>query len=513
MQITPRYFGPVFTVAGMRRLVSQGIALLFGALATVGGIESVTSETDPEHEANLRRQANLLAVETWTGEQQRALAADEGDRRVWPGVLADRTRRQVVVRAEATGIEGNNAIEFVLISQQSGHDYEALATALATPSDIHAALEFIGMDPGIAVDPAQQRFWPRGERVWITFEWAPIIDPEIDPLPRRAKVETLLFNLRTDNTLPVEGFVFTGSAERPHPQTGETVYAADVFGPNSVAAVYNEPFSVLDVPRRAPQSEIYGAITPNPDALLPAGELLTVVLEPEYPAGRQRVLSAQLKINAAADSGPDTGLKDLRFTITPDSPEDPAPLLEDAHFIGLLAWLGRVTDGGRDPFITLQPDTRLPWGVLRDCYRMLEAIEDANGIRIEPPAAGQFYYRALLPSDWFRDRETRTAHPDELHLKPDPDNPDLIAGAVWEWFEEKWPDDHTLDAKVTAHQIPVGSPSELLEKQIKQQYEPRPAVLLLFTPEKVTLNALNQWMRPLQGRYPTQYVFGSHSRP
>ena len=51
---------------------------------------------------------------------------------------------------------------------------------------------------------------------------------------------------------------------------------------------FNDPETVLDVPRRAPQQEVYDRHYPNPDYLLPTGQLVTIVLEPEYRDGVQR---------------------------------------------------------------------------------------------------------------------------------------------------------------------------------------------------------------------------------
>ncbi len=61
---------------------------------------------------------------------------------VFPGGLAHRQEKWVHVFAKATGLSDKDSVEFVLISETSGYDYESLAISYATPSDIHRALEF-----------------------------------------------------------------------------------------------------------------------------------------------------------------------------------------------------------------------------------------------------------------------------------------------------------------------------------------------------------------------------------
>ncbi len=453
-------------------------------------------------EIDAQRQTNRQQAAEWT-ERMRAEAGEDADWWVADGIVANRRERWVRIKAEATGIGPGSAVEFVLISARSGHDYEALAISLAEPSAIHKALEFIGLPPGQPVDPARLRFWPRGERVLITFRWNP---PDGAPVSRSAAAESLLYDQRQQAELPVRGFVFGGSTQRLHPQTGETVYAADRFGPGAIVSCYNEPASVLDVPRLASQGEVYGSIVPHPERLLPAGGLLEITFEPEYPRDRLRVFLGDLRMTAAAEALPAT-VDDLRFSVDARQRHNDHDALEaGAVLVEWLAWLGRLAESGRDAFIGLQPDDGLPWGVVRDFYRLVETLERSEGVQIEPPPERQLYYRALLPLDAFRDRAQRVVHPDELHLAPHADGSNGLQ-AVWTRFDEEWPDASAVMPRVQVQSIPVADAEALRVLQRTLQYQPQPAVLLVFAPATMAMGDLHAWMLPLRDIYPTQYVF------
>ena len=202
-----------------------------------------------------------------------------------PGLVANRQEHWVRVSATATGLQESSPVEFLLIGPNSGKDYEALATSLAKPSDIHKALVFIGMQPGTPASQYECRFWPKGERVRITVEWK---DGAAVPAQgsnaaanvsittggvRRISGESLVFDKRAGKQLPQDGFVFVGSAwEKSREQPAQTVYAADTFDPCSIVSLYNEKGTVFDVPRQAPQGRVYDSQFPDQRYLFKKGQ-------------------------------------------------------------------------------------------------------------------------------------------------------------------------------------------------------------------------------------------------
>lgn len=123
---------------------------------------------------------------------------------VRPGLTADRTAQWVRVEAVATGMAAQDLVEFMLISEKSGHDYEAFAVSRAQPSEVHRALEYIGIPAGTPVDPETFRFWPKGEPVHITCSWTPAETNRREhatDIQGPIRMEELILDTRTRQTL------------------------------------------------------------------------------------------------------------------------------------------------------------------------------------------------------------------------------------------------------------------------------------------------------------------------
>ena len=215
------------------------------------------------------RETNKRLVMAWNA-RDLALARTNQDLFVRPGLVADRAARSVRVYGESVRLNPGDPVEFALIAETSGKDYEAQAVSFALPSAVHEALEFIGLKPGAPVDATALRFWPRGERVKVTIE----VLATNGAATALGRAESTVVDTRTGKPLPEAGFVFCGSrwttATEDAGSSTDRVYAADVFSPNSIISVYNERNSVLDVPRRAAQGEVYTFQVPNPERRLPA---------------------------------------------------------------------------------------------------------------------------------------------------------------------------------------------------------------------------------------------------
>ncbi|NQT93560.1 MAG: hypothetical protein HQ559_12435, partial [Lentisphaerae bacterium] len=343
-------------------------------------------------------------------ERDRATHKNNPDVLVLPGLVANRAKRLVNVYAEATGIQAGNPVEFFLVGEKSGHDYESIAISFATPGDIHRALEFIGMTAGDPVNPARLRFHPRGERVLVTFRTAGKEGPGA-----ATRAERLVVDGTTKQPLPETGFVFVGSVRvdenfRP----GGDRYLADIQDPHAIASNYNEPATVLDVPRSAAQGSFYRDLTANPEFLFEKGTALEVRIVPEYPPTRKRVVDLTLEIGTRED-GPADGLEGLLFCLRSSSPdvkpiEGLNPVL--ARFISL-------GENGHDVFVTLRFGKEVTLGAVTAAARLLSQIDSDTGIHVGPPETGDLYYRAFRPDELFRDRNRRVAQPWELTLSVD----------------------------------------------------------------------------------------------
>jgi hypothetical protein len=102
--------------------------------------------------------------------------------------------------------------------------HETVVTFDVKPSDIHKAVELLGLKPG---KPAKgEGAKAEGPEVQITLEL-----PGPGGVARRVPIERLLVDRKTGKQMPKIKWRFTGSVmKQPDPAKPETVFAADLSG-------------------------------------------------------------------------------------------------------------------------------------------------------------------------------------------------------------------------------------------------------------------------------------------
>jgi hypothetical protein len=102
--------------------------------------------------------------------------------------------------------------------------HETIVTFSCKPSEVHQALESLGLKPGKpARGEGQQAAGPE-IRVYLEV-------PGFAGRPRVVPVEKLMVDLRTGKPMPPLRWIFTGSALRqPDPMKDDKVYGADLSG-------------------------------------------------------------------------------------------------------------------------------------------------------------------------------------------------------------------------------------------------------------------------------------------
>lgn len=380
-----------------RRSPWRWLPLLLLAVGVVHGQAPITEEviTDTYTE--------WVTAELKQGKQQVAKRRDLLVRRA---LIADRTARRIEILAVATGLAGNDPVEFFLVGS-GGKDYEALAIAAVDPQDVHEALAFIGLPLGHAVDPEGYRFWPKGERVVMTFHWEEEVDGQAQA--RQARAEDLLYRNDLRQTLPRTGLCVTGRFVA-RDEEGTPTLKRSTF--EDLASCINYRWNTFDVPYLANQGALYGKIVPNPELRLPLRQNVRIRLEPELPDGKTRVREPALGVDLAA-GGED--LEDLRFSLTIGDQR----VLQGATFEAFLAEVQRRYQSRQDLFVRLRPTARVPIAPLAEFCAMLDQVAERNILRPEP-ADNELYYQAFLPSPQWRDRQERLSQPVEVHLPAKP---------------------------------------------------------------------------------------------
>ena len=431
----------------------------------------------------------------------------DADVLVLPGVVANRKTRRIEIAAEATGLAEKDIVEFLLIDQTSEKGYESLVWSFAKPSDVHKALMFIGMKPGRPFNPAKLRFWPKGERVLLSV--AAQGQPDTDrPLP----IENLVMDSNSEETLPAVGFVFVGSTmiRRFDGKPGK-VYAADAYEPKSVASLFNDPIAVLDVPRRARKSDVYGRQVASPEYDFAKNEPLKIILEPEHKDGRRRVKDLELDIRLS-DKKPDKDALPVEFLL---KDAKGVSLVEKPKLHAVLGAFGQLVQQGRDPYVSVIFDDRLRLAQVQKVCRVLVVLDSEKGIRIEPPAPGQLYYEAFLPDRRWLDRKSRLVQPFELRVTAKGG----AIGAALTLHEYVWADDNP-EPKMKATTFDIATPQALreqLDADAKRRREaerrPGPPVLIVFTDADIEYRQLLALLGPALETHNIVHVFIEAKKP
>ena len=306
--------------------------------------------------------------------------------------------------------------------------------------------------------------------------------------------------------MPRGGLVFTGSywlepdddlMRHADAEEGQRVLAADIASAESIASIYNEPTTVLDVPRQAGQSEVYHAYTPNPEYRFRLYQPVTVTIEPEpRPDDRPRIYDMTLDVTVRQQMRGER-LGELELTLNDDQDRR---INEQRDLAGMVRAFNEALEAKRDPFVTVRIDRNVPLKTVRALYELLETrLQGEDGIRLTRHPEGHLYYQAFLPAEEMKDREEVFQPGPELHLK-----------RRGERIEARFVDvrkDWTITPptlSVTEHEVagPDDPPRLLKEREV-----PRGRHILIFAPGDMTYGELLEWANPMQRTHEIIFIF------
>ena len=407
---------------------------------------------------------------------QAALAAHAGETDRWfvaRGVIADKSERTVRVDAFSTGLPPGSILEFLLITLNSGHDYEATFQTTAMAADLARAFAFIGLPTGRPVAAGSFRFWPAGERVTATAS----VDGAA-PLP----LDAFAANAQTKEPLPETGFLYVGGAWKE-----DGTLTVDSSGPGSIVPTYNEPVTLFDVPRRAPQGAVYETICVSSNA--PVVPFLPVVLE-FRPESRPAEAPRRVRDLALRLVGP------AAYAL--DGAADPLSAAD------LVARLQEIRNARQDPYVTFSWDDAVACGDLRTAAQLLQMLDadSGAGIRVDAPPSGFPYYQAFLPRDEWRDRTRRFTQPCELRFALDEAG---AASVTLVAITETWPDE-ALKPDLSVEEIPGVTP-ESLPGLLRAKAVPDLKAILVFVPSALKWSDVAPFLAACADTHPLVQIF------
>lgn len=387
---------------------------------------------------------------------------------VAPGIFANATNRTITLDAFTTGVAPGDVAEFFLITANSGHSYESLLMTYAKADDLCRALEFIGIPRGRSVNYDRFQFWPKGEQVQATVSFSN---------QQTHALSTLMIDQITQEPLQIN-FVYTGDRRN---ESG--AFIGDSTGPGSLISCYNEPITVLDIPRFALQSEVYE----------------NFLVGPRFPTNENLYAQITLTAEARPTHAPKR-VQTHTFHFTPSgvvtNPAAATPIAPIPLSTLLKAFQGEPARLF-DYFVQPAWDDALTLGSISEMCKILNLLDTQGGLRIEPPVPGDAYYKAFIPNAAWKERAQRPTQPCELRLQAD-GSASLVA------IEEIWKDgeiDPELKTTEIAQVTPAALPKLLLEKK------PDLAVILIFAPKETPYRLLKPFLSAVLPTHPNLYVF------
>ena len=246
---------------------------------------------------------------------------------------------------------------------------------------------------------------------------------------------------------------------------------------------------------QAPQSPVYGTLFPSGAVSWTNGQPLTVHFVRPPEGARHPPLEAAMTAVPAA-TGAVRAVRDVRFTVTRGG----QAAVERATLPEAVQVFQRWDETGARVYLDLRFDRGLSLSVIRSIALALGALEDAGGIRVEPPEPGRVYYRAFLPPPDLREMERRPSQPWELHLEEGPEGPRASLRKI----REEWTDGADgRSFEIT--EFPLDRPSDMV-RVFEQEGRSLP-VLLGFAPAEMTYGRLLEALEPALATHPTMYLF------
>ncbi len=361
--------------------------------------------------------------------------ADDPMIQVGRGLLADKKHRYIDLLATATGAGPDTQIDTFIVSD-SGESGSALAITPVRPDEVQRALEFIGMTAGHPMDMSNTYYWPKGERVTITYYWN---DAEAGRFNQSVRAEKLITDLNWNEHLPELGFRFVG----PSKNTGAS--------PPSIliATTYNTQNSILEVPYIVDRRELAGRLVGSTEYRIDSGTKLRIRIRPEFATDQKRVY--EFFVDISPGDGDDADRVSNLGVVLRSADESE---VISGEFVTVYAYLEALTNDGKEPFLQLRFSDTLSVQSAGDVSRFARQFLIEQDIRIAPNST-HLFYSAFLPSESWRDpnRRNRSSQPLEIHLGVDNDA-EAFSGEIIQ---------HTQSSVAGATQRSFGSIGELQE--------------------------------------------------
>jgi len=392
----------------------------------------------------------------WTNIHAELIAQWKKDNRAPDGVAVDPAAHRIRFLAEATGVTKDDIAEFFLVGPNSDRAYESLAVTVPTPTALASALDRAGVPRGLPVSATEPRLWPYGERMTLSARSYGAEGLAGDVLA--------FSNLVVDVRAGEEGAVLA----RPFVSTRGTcdaqgIPSAESELPCAVFPLYNLPQALFLLDGVFDQSVTYGRF--KPACAFATGALIEFIFAWD---GRNTVRSRDFEVGATNNLA--AAFRTLRASAADVDLHVRLALADDVT----VARAGEVA------------------GAL--------ALVDGKALKMNGCVPGEFYFRAFLPEDGWRDRRKRIFQPFEVHVKKD-------GAKTFAFIAEDWSGDGD-EPKLDVRTRPFDDWKDIARFVSESGDEAaKIPVLFLYAPRTMRVGDLKPVLKSVPKHVTTFYVF------
>lgn len=352
-------------------------------------------------------------------------------------LVVDADRHAVTMTVVSSDCGLDAPLEFFIAGPASDRAYESMFLSVASPGEIADAFEKAGIPAGCPYDPSVYAFWPAGAELEI--------EPPLSTFVREMRKEAIPSVVYTGGTRGKDG--------RPDAATNM---------PQSVFAFYNCAQSLMLFNDSLEQGVAYGRF--QPAVKIPKGEARTVTFR--WKGSK--------------------GFTPLTASFRPGGARETLQRLKEASAGGEL-----VVRTDFSPDLTLSEAT--------ECASAL-AVLDSVSVKMNGAADGQFFFRAFLPLERWREAKGRLSQPPEIHFGT---NGTFRVVRI----HEDWSDPDTLEPKLTPESTDFSSVDDAA--RFASSLVGRTQTMILFGPPDMKLGRFYDFKKRVSVPVANYYLYAT----